>query len=69
MADIGGRLIGFAVLFAAILAVWSLMDKPEQTRPTSYDKGVYGGAEDQALDQDTINDLSHRALRLRSSGR
>ena len=56
-------------LVALILMVGIGMgNKQEETRPLSYDKGVYGGATDQALDKSTVDALRHRTSRFRNSG-
>jgi len=45
-----------------------MLNTPEQTRPLSYEKGVYGGQPDQKLDQETLDTLRQRALRSGNSG-
>jgi hypothetical protein len=69
MNELGPKLFGFGLLVIGALAVYGVWNKPDQTRPTSYDKGVYGGAVDQQLDPDAVNALAQRAGRLRNSGR
>jgi hypothetical protein len=67
-AEKGARWFGLALLVIGALAVYGVWNKPEQTRPLSYDKGVYGGAPDSALDRATVDELRERASRMRNSG-
>ncbi len=62
------KLVGIALVVLGALAIYGVWQKPEQTRPLSYDKGVYGGQADQALDDGTVELLRQRASRYRNSG-
>jgi hypothetical protein len=68
MAEKGARWFGFGLLVIGVLAVYGFWNKPEQTRPTSYDKGVYGGPADTSLDRDTVGALRDRTSRYGNSG-
>lgn len=61
--------IGTAVviIFFFFLGVRLTYDNP-QTRPVTETKGVYEGAEDQALDKSTVDALRQRALNYGNSG-
>ncbi len=58
----------FGLAVVIILAGVGMINKPEQTRPLSYEKGVYGGQPDTALDENTLNTLKHRTDRYRNLG-
>ena len=58
----------FGLAVVIILAGVGMINKPEQTRPLSYEKGVYGGQPDAAIDETTRNTLKHRTNRYRNLG-
>lgn len=57
---------GLAVL--VILVGVGMLNKPEQTRPLSYDKGTYSGSPDSTLDRQTVDTLRQRTNNYRNSG-
>ncbi len=68
MEDKLTRWVALGLAVVIILAGVGMMNKPEQTRPLSYDKGVYSGQPDTALDNTTRNTLKHRTDRYRNLG-
>jgi len=64
------KIIGIALVFFGFMVAigLSLSDKPEETRPLAYTKGVYGGADDEALSKSTVDALRRRTSRYRNSG-
>lgn len=56
------------LVVVAVLAGVGMMNKPEQTRPLSYDKGEYGGKPDTALDEATVESLRQRTSNFGNSG-
>ncbi len=56
-------LLGFMVAIGL-----SKSDTQDRARPLVYNKGVYGGATDKALDKSTVDALRRRTSRYRSSG-
>lgn len=59
-------ILGLAVVI--VLAGVGMINKPEQTRPLSYDKGVYSGQPDTAIDETTRNTLKNRTNHYRNLG-
>ena len=58
--------VGLAVL--VVLVGVGVLNKPEQTRPLSYDKGTYSGSPDTSLDSQTVETLRQRTNNYRNSG-
>ena len=66
--DRATKYFGIGLVVLIILVGYGMLNAPEQTRPLSYDKGVYGGPQDQKLDDNTLDTLRQRTLRSGNSG-
>ena len=66
--DRAAKYFGIGLVVLIILVGYGMLNTPEQTRPLSYEKGVYGGQPDQKLDDNTLDTLRQRALRSGNSG-
>ena len=62
------KYVGIGLVVLIVLIGIGILNTPEQTRPLSYEKGVYGGQTDQKLDKNTLDALRQRALRSGNSG-
>ena len=62
------KYVGIGLVVLVLLIGYGMLNAPEQTRPLSYEKGIYGGKADQKLDQETLEALRQRALRAGEAG-